>query len=61
MSKKNLALVGASFISNIRTHFYYCQSVMPSYIDAYGLSLRVGGSTILFWLIWLFMPRKNRP
>jgi drug/metabolite transporter (DMT)-like permease len=37
--------------------------VMPKYVDAYGFILmRVGGSTILFWLVWLFtrMPEKVR-
>jgi drug/metabolite transporter (DMT)-like permease len=29
---------------------------MPHYIDAYGfILLRVGGSTILFWIVWVFM------
>jgi drug/metabolite transporter (DMT)-like permease len=33
---------------------------MPKYIDAYGfILLRVGGSMLLFWLVWLFMPKEK--
>jgi drug/metabolite transporter (DMT)-like permease len=43
--------------------FTIAKDVMPKYVDAYGFILmRVGGSTILFWLVWLFtrMPEKVR-
>jgi drug/metabolite transporter (DMT)-like permease len=33
---------------------------MPQYIDAYGFILmRVGGSVVLFWLSWLFVPKEK--
>ena len=33
---------------------------MPLYIDAYGfILLRAGGSVLLFWLVWLFMPKEK--
>jgi hypothetical protein len=38
--------------------FTIAKDVMPRYIDAYGfILLRVGGSVILFWLVWL-LPKK---
>ena len=59
MSKRNLALVGATLVSIIYgLTFTIAKDVMPKYIDAYGfIFLRVGGSTILFCLAWLFMPK----
>ncbi|MDG2431183.1 DMT family transporter [Flavobacterium sp.] len=61
MSKRNLALVGATLVSIIYgLTFTIAKDVMPAYIDAYGfIFLRVGGSTILFWLAWLFMPKEK--
>jgi hypothetical protein len=33
---------------------------MPAYIDAYGfILLRVGGSVVLFWLVWLFYAKEK--
>lgn len=33
---------------------------MPSYVLPFGfIVLRVGGSVLLFWLIWLFMPKEK--
>jgi len=57
MSKRNLALVGATLVSLIYgLTFTIAKDVMPQYIDAYGfILLRVAGSTVLFWLIWLLM------
>jgi drug/metabolite transporter (DMT)-like permease len=64
MSKRNLALIGATIVSIIYgVTFTIAKDVMPKYVDAYGFILmRVGGSTILFWLVWLFtrMPEKVR-
>lgn len=64
MSKRTLALIGATIVSIIYgVTFTIAKDVMPKYIDAYGFILmRVGGSTILFWLVWLFtrMPEKVR-
>lgn len=57
MSKRNLALIGATIVSLIYgLTFTIAKDVMPQYIDAYGfIVLRTGGSVILFWAVWLFM------
>ena len=64
MSKRNLALIGATIVSIIYgLTFTIAKDVMPKYVEADGFILmRVGGSTILFWLVWLFtrMPEKVR-
>ena len=56
MSKRNLALIGATIVSIIYgLTFTIAKDVMPKYVEADGFILmRVGGSTILFWLVWLF-------
>ena len=61
MSKRNLALIGATLVSLIYgVTFTIAKDVMPLYIDAYGfILLRVGGSVRLFWLVWLFMPKEK--
>ena len=61
MSKRNLALFGATIVSIIYgVTFTIAKDVMPLYIDAYGfILLRAGGSMILFWLVWLFMPKEK--
>lgn len=61
MSKRNLALIGATIVSIIYgVTFTIAKDVMPLYIDAFGfILLRVGGSVILFWLVWLFMPKEK--
>lgn len=61
MSKINLALIGATIVSIIYgITFTIAKDVMPQYIDAYGfILLRVGGSTVLFWLVWLFVPKEK--
>ena len=61
MSKRNLALIGATLVSLIYgVTFTIAKDVMPVYIDAYGfILLRVGGSVLLFWLVWLFMPKEK--
>jgi drug/metabolite transporter (DMT)-like permease len=61
MSKRNLALIGATLVSIIYgVTFTIAKDVMPAYIAAYGfILLRVGGSVILFWLVWLFMPKEK--
>jgi drug/metabolite transporter (DMT)-like permease len=60
MSKRTLALIGATIVSIIYgVTFTIAKDVMPKYVDAYGFILmRVGGSTILFWLVWL-ISRKS--
>ena len=61
MSKRNLALLGATIVSIIYgVTFTIAKDVMPQYIGAYGfILLRVGGSVVLFWFTWLFMPKEN--
>lgn len=61
MSKRNLALFGATIVSVIYgITFTIAKDVMPQYIDAYGFILmRVGGSMLLFWLSWLFVPKEK--
>lgn len=61
MSKRNLALIGATMVSLIYgVTFTIAKDVMPQYIDAYGfILLRAGGSMVLFWLVWLFMPKEK--
>ena len=40
--------------------FTLAKDVMPQYVEAYGfIIMRVGGATILFWLVWLFS-RKSK-
>ena len=57
MSKRNIALIGATFVSLIYgVTFTIAKDVMPRYIDAYGfIFLRVGGSALLFWGVGLMM------
>ncbi len=57
MSKRNLALLAATFVSIIYgMTFTIAKDVMPQYVDAYGfIVFRAGGSTILFWLIWIIL------
>ena len=57
MSKRNIALIGATIVSIIYgVTFTIAKDVMPKYIDAYGfILLRVGGSVLLFWVVWLLM------
>jgi len=61
MSKRNVALFGATIVSVIYgVTFTIAKDVMPQYIDAYGfILLRVSGSMLLFWLSWLFMPKER--
>lgn len=61
MSKRNLALIGATIVSIIYgVTFTIAKDVMPKYVDAYGfILLRAGGSMLLFWLVWLFMPKEK--
>jgi drug/metabolite transporter (DMT)-like permease len=60
MSRRNVALFGATIVSVIYgITFTIAKDVMPQYIDAYGfILLRVSGAMLLFWLSWLFMPEK---
>ncbi len=61
MSKRNVALFGATVVSVIYgITFTIAKDVMPKYIDAYGfILLRVSGGMLLFWISWLFMPKEK--
>jgi drug/metabolite transporter (DMT)-like permease len=61
MSKRNVALFGATIVSVIYgITFTIAKDVMPQYIDAFGfILLRVSGAMILFWISWLFMPKEK--
>ncbi|WP_369765973.1 DMT family transporter [Flavobacterium sp. WC2429] len=61
MSKRNIALFGATIVSIIYgVTFTIAKDVMPTYIDAYGfILLRVSGAMLLFWFCWLFMPKEK--
>ena len=66
MSSRNWALIGATLVSLIYgVTFTIAKDVMPEYVDAYGfIFMRVGGSAILFWMVWffifLFNPNRER-
>jgi drug/metabolite transporter (DMT)-like permease len=53
MSKRNLALLAATFVSVIYgMTFTIAKDVMPKHIDAFGfIALRVGGTMALFWMV----------
>jgi drug/metabolite transporter (DMT)-like permease len=61
MSKRNFALIGATLVSLIYgLTFTIAKDVMPQYINPFGFILmRVGGSVVLFWLVWLFVPKQK--
>ena len=61
MSKRSLALIGATLVSLIYgLTFTIAKDVMPRYVDAFGLILiRVGGAVVLFWIVWFLMDRFN--
>lgn len=61
MSKRNAALVAATLVSLIYgVTFTVAKDVMPQYINAFGfITLRVGGSVVLFWLVCLFLPKEK--
>ena len=61
MSKRNLALVGATMVSLIYgLTFTIAKDVMPVYINAYGfIVLRVFGATLLFWIVSAFVKTEK--
>ncbi len=61
MSKRNLALLGATIVSLIYgLTFTIAKDVMPTYINAYGfIVLRVFGATILFWMVSFFVATEK--
>ena len=61
MSKRNLALIGATCVSIIYgMTFTIAKDVMPQYIHAFGFILmRVGGSVLLFWMVSGMGPKEK--
>ena len=61
MSKRTLALIAATVVSIIYgITFTIAKDVMPTYVKPFGfIVLRVGGSTILFWLCSLFIGKEK--
>jgi drug/metabolite transporter (DMT)-like permease len=61
MSKRTLALIGATCVSIIYgMTFTIAKDVMPQYIDAYGFILmRVAGTVVLFWLLSWAGPKEK--
>lgn len=61
MSKRAYALIAAWTVALIYgVTFTIAKDVMPKYIDAFGfIFLRVGGSTLLFWLVALFVKTEK--
>lgn len=61
MSKRIWALIAATFVSLIYgLTFTIAKDVMPRYIEPYGfIVIRVGGATLLFWLVSFFGPKEK--
>jgi drug/metabolite transporter (DMT)-like permease len=61
MNKRNWALVAATLVSIIYgVTFTIAKDVMPKYVQPFGfISMRVGGSMILFWLIAPFFSSEK--
>lgn len=61
MSKRTLAIlaaIGATFIYGI--NHTLAKGVMPMHVKPFGfIFLRIGGATLLFWLISLFGPKEK--
>lgn len=61
MSKRNLAIIGATLVSLIYgVTFSVAKDVMPLYIQPFGfIVLRVMGATFLFWMVSFFRQKKK--
>ena len=61
MSKRNLALIGATLVSIIYgLTFTIAKDVMPEFIQPFGfILLRVGGSVLLFWMVAFLGPKEK--
>lgn len=61
MSKRNLALIGATLVSLIYgLTFTIAKDVMPQYITPFGfIVLRVGGAVLLFWAVSFLGPKEK--
>lgn len=61
MSKRTLALIGATFVALIYgVNFTIAKDVMPTYVQSFGFILiRILGATTLFWLLSFFGPKEK--
>ena len=61
MSKRHIALIGATLVSLIYgLTFTIAKDVMPEFIRPYGfILLRVGGSVVLFWTVSFLGPKEK--
>jgi len=61
MSKRTWALFAATLVSIIYgVTFTIAKDVMPKYVEPFGfITMRVGGSVLLFWLVSFFGPKKK--
>jgi drug/metabolite transporter (DMT)-like permease len=61
MSKRTLAIIGATFVAMIYgSTFTIAKDVMPAYVQPFGFILiRSIGATILFWLLTFFTPKEK--
>jgi drug/metabolite transporter (DMT)-like permease len=61
MSKRNWALLAAILVSIIYgVTFTIAKDVMPKYVEPFGfITMRVGGSMLLFWLVSFFGPKEK--
>ena len=61
MSKRNLALLGATFVSLIYgLTFTIAKDVMPEFVKPFGfILLRVFGAMVLFWIISFFVKTEK--
>ncbi len=61
MSKRNWALLAATLVSLIYgITFTVAKDVMPQYVAPFGfITIRVGGSVLLFWLVSFFVPKEK--
>lgn len=61
MTKRQLALVAASFVALFyAANYSVAKTVMPHYIQPFGFILfRVTGAAILFWLVGFFGPKET--
>ena len=61
MNAKSWALIAATIVAIIYgVTFTIAKDVMPQYVNAFRfIILRVGGSSILFWIIYFFGPREK--
>jgi drug/metabolite transporter (DMT)-like permease len=61
MSKRTWALFAATLVSIIYgVTFTIAKDVMPKYVEPFGfITMRVGGSVLLFWLVSFFGPKEK--